>query len=223
MKPLTTIIAFLLISSQIFGQRELTKEEIFKYWNLTSGKNSPDANKIVNSSNKLNVYLTELIDSLQAKKIDSVIIFSTALPGYSSLSKCDSGMFPVTAFILWNKENATDIKKIKNNCTTDIKSYSLIDLFGFYDKNRQKIESEVFMPVILSGQMNKDKTVSYTWSSVDHEPVYSFYYKIGNHKKVFHFTQSDIENKKSLFHEDNLGLAAYHWWQLIKQEIDKID
>src|SRR5579871_1217907 len=223
MRQILISIIFLLINSYLFGQRKLTKDEIIKDWDSSSDNRTKDSSIIVNSDSILNVRLTERIDSLQANNIDSIIVFSTASPGYISISKCDTGMFPITSFIIWTKDNISHIKKIKGSCLSEIKKDSLTYLFDFYGKNYKKIESEFFMPVILSAQMNKDKTTSYTWSSIDHEPNYSFYYRIGKRHKSFQFCQSYLDDKKSLFHNYNLHLSTYHWWRQVKQEIDKID
>ena len=223
MKQILIGIIFFLISSHLFSQQKLTKDEIIKDWNLSSSSQTKDSSIIVNSDSVLNVRLTKLIDSLQANNIDSLIVFSTALPGYSSISKCDTGMFPITSFIIWTKDNISHVKKIKGNCLSEINKDSLTYLFDFYGKNYKKIESEVFMPIILSAQMNSDKSISYSTSWIDHEPNYSFYYKIGKHQKSFQFCQSYLDNKKSLFHSYNLNLLAYRWWRQVKREIDKIN
>jgi hypothetical protein len=60
-------------------------------------------------------------------------------------------------------------------------------------------------------------------SMIDHEPCYSFYYVIGSQSRSYQFRESYLEDKKSLFHAYNSNLAAFHWWQLIKKEIDKLD
>jgi hypothetical protein len=223
MRQIFINIFFLLINSHLFGQQKLTKDEIIKDWNLSSGSQTKDSSIIVSADSVLNVRLTKLIDSLQANNIDSVIVFSTSLPGYISISKCDTGMFPITNFIIWTKDNISHIKKIKGNCLSEMNKESLTYLFDFYGKNYKKIESEVFMPIILSAQMKKDKSISYFTSWTDHEPNYSFYYRIGKHQKSFQFCQSYLDNKKSLFHNYNLHLSTYHWWKQVKQEIDKID
>lgn len=214
------ITVFIILGFPAFCQKNLTKEEILKYWRPFRDK---DSTAIVNSSKTLNVQLRKLVDSLVDEKIDSIIIVSEALVGYASNSKCDFGMFPITTYVLWNKDNTTQIKKIENTCTSEIKKDSILDLFGFYNNNKKKIESEVFMPVILDAKMNKDQTFTYTMSTIDHEPVYSFFYKTGNHERVFFFSESILENKKNLFHDHNLNLAAYRWWQLIQEEIEKPD
>ena len=219
------VASIILILSQFdihaFGQRNLTKDEILKYWNLPSDKRK-DSNIVVDSDSALNVRLINLVDSLQESKVDSLIIFSTAYPGYVSTSKCDTGMFPITSFVIWNKDGLTHIRKLQGKCISEITKNSL-HLFDLFDNKRQKLESEIFMPVIFCGQMNKDGTVSYSYSWIDHEPNYSFYYNIDGNSNSFHFCQSYLENKKSLFWNYNLSLSAYHWWKQVKNEIDLVD
>jgi len=222
MRLMASIILILsLFDIHAFGQRSLTKDEIFKYWNLPSDKRI-DSNLVVDSDSALNVSLINLVDSFQASQVDSLIIFSTAYPGYSSTSKCDTGIFPITSFVIWNKDGLTHIRKLHGNCISEI-TKSTLQLFDLFDNKRQKLESEIFMPVIFSGQLNKDETVSYSFSWIDHEPNYSFFYNIDGNSNSFHFCQSYLENKRSLFWNYNLSLSAYHWWQQVKNEIDKFD
>jgi hypothetical protein len=217
------IIILFLTNNNVSGQKSLTKEEIIKYWNASSNEKNEDSAIIVNSSSGLNVYLIKLVDSLRSCKIDSVMVFSTAYPGYSRiLNTCDTGIFPITTFVIYNKYGLTHIKKIKGACFFEISKLSSSHLFDYYNTNKDELKSEIFMPVIFSAQINKDKTISYTWSSIDHEPNYSFYYFIGGNIRSYQFCESYIEDKKSLFYDYNLNLAAFHWWQLVKTEIDKL-
>ena len=225
MKLTLNIFVILLLSvTQVCGQRNLTKDEILKYWNSPSEKNIRDSTSIVNSDSSLNARLLKFVDSLNSNNVDSVLVFSTAYPGYSSSSKCDTGiLFPITTYIIWNSNGVTNIRKIKGNCMSDVVTKSSLHLFDFYNENFEKLSSEIFMPVIFSGKINKDKTISYSGSWVDHEPCYSFYYKVDNFNRSFHFSESYIENKESLFHDFNLDLAAYHWWLTIKKELKKFE
>ena len=224
MKILVLAILLLFLTTvHLYGQRSLTKDEILKHWSLPSDEQIRDSIGIVDSDSTLNVRLVELVDSLQTKKIDSVIIYSIAYPGYFSMSKCDTEIFPITTFVIWNNGGVTYIRKLQGNCLSEITKDSSSHLFDFYNDNYQKLKSESFMPVILSGRINKDKTVSYAMSWSSDEPKYSFYYKIGNNSKSYHFCQSYLDNKESLFHDYNLTLSAYHWWQLVKLGTDKLD
>jgi hypothetical protein len=216
-------ITLLLTNGFVYGQKTLTKEEILRYWNVPSDKRIKDSASIVDSDSTLNICLSNIVDSLQANDVDSILVFSTAYPGYFSRSSCDTGIFPITTFVIWTKDGGTYLKKLKGACLSDVIRGSSLSLFEFYSGNYQKLKSGNFMPVILGGQINKDKTISYSMSWIDHEPNYSFYYRIGNDSRSFHFCESYIENRKSMFRDYNLTLAAYHWWKILKKETDKID
>ena len=212
----------LLINALVLGQRNLSSGEILHYWKSSHNKMNEDSNMIVNSTSQLNVSLHRFIDSLEAKGIDSLIIFSTDLPGYSSLSKCDTGIFPMTTFIIWDQNGINKIRKIRGACLSDIKCPQL-HLFDFYKDNYSELKSDFSMPVIYSAKMIENNTISYSWSDIDHQPMYSFYYKIGKIGKALHFTENEITNKESLFLNYNLKLATYHWWQMVKKAISEID
>lgn len=224
MKLTLNILILLFSFTNVWGQRNLTGDEIFKYWNSPSEKNIKHSGFIVDSDSSLNSRLLKFVDSLKSLNVDSILVFSTAYPGYSSSLSCDTGrLFPIETYIIWNSNEVTNIKKIKGNCKSDMVINPSLNLFDFYNANAEKINSEIFMPVIFSGKMNKDKTISYSYSWIDHEPCYSFYYKVGNFKRSFHFSESYIENKQSLFRDFNLALAAYHWWLTIKKELEKVE
>lgn len=223
MKPIISIIIFSLISNNIWSQKNLTKNEIIAYWNTSYNKINPDSITIVHSSSTLNAFLLKLVDSLRSNNIDSVIIFSTAYPGYTSTSKCDFGMFPITTFVIWNKNSLTNIIKLEGSCFFEVTKFSSLHFFDYYGNIKDKIKSENIMPVIFGGQINKNKTITYSMSAIDHEPKYSFYYSIGSDCRSYQFCESYLADKKSLFHYYNSNLAVYHWWNLIKEELDKQD
>jgi hypothetical protein len=219
---ITIVITLLLTKAYSQKPKYLTKDEVLRYWNLPSHKKQKDT-RIVNSGSALNRQLIKFVDSLQLNNLDSVIIFSTAYPGYSSVSKCDTGMFPVTTFIIWNKHGETFIRKMRGACSSGVSKSTLMHLFSFYAGSRAKLKSESFMPVIFNAYINKDKTLTYTETGVDHEPNYSFFYKIGKDSRSFHFCESFLEDKQSIFHDYNLSLKVYAWWMIVKKELDKLD
>lgn len=216
------IITFLFAIISVSGQRNLSKEEILKFWNSSSDNNIIDSSTVVNSDSSLNVQLLKFIDSLHSQKNDSIIVFSTSYPGYLSNSKCDTGMFPITTFIIWDKDGKTYIRSMQGSCVSDVNEKLPLHLFDFYKRNYNKMKSESFMPAILGGQVNKKGTIIYSKGSVDHEPCYSFYYRIGNVSNSFHFRESYIDDKESLFQKYNLNLAIYQWWLSVKNRLDEI-
>jgi len=215
---ITFISLFLYINVE--GQKSLTKDEILNSWISQNGNNSK---AIVDFDSAWNARLEMFLDTLQTNKIDSIIIFSTAFPGYSSASKCDNGIFPITTFVIWNKNGKTSIMKIRRRCLSEISSDTSLNFFDFFNDNYKQLKSEYFMPVILGAEMNKDKSITYSYKWVDHEPNYSFYYTINGNSRSFHFCQSYIENKESLFRVYNLGLASYSWWQEVKNQLEKLE
>ena len=95
-------------------------------------------------------------------------------------------------------------------------------MLEFYEVNKMRLNNEFFMPVILGGQIDTKQGVSYSMTSVDHEPNYYIYYSIGNIHRRLKFTESEIEAKRSLFLEHNLNLAAMKWWKVIKKHTTEI-
>jgi hypothetical protein len=213
----TTIICSIFYLNG-YGQQKLTKEEILKTWKGW-GNEQYSRNQITNADSILNVFLTKLSDSLEAEKVDSIIIFSTALPGYYSQSSCDTGMI-VTSFAIWTKNGSTRIRQMQGVCTSEILNDTL-NLFDYFENKRDTLDSEIFMPVILSAEKKRYGTISFQATSIDHEPNYSFYFNINGYKKSFHFCESFLENDKGLFMQHNRSLLAYRWWQNIKNKVEK--
>lgn len=223
MKFIVPFIALLFLTNNcVSGQRSLTKDEIMEYWKAHSGRVG-DSSEIVNSDSGLNVYLSKLVDSFQVNNIDSLLIISTAYPGHMRTSKCDTGIFPITTFILWNKNKITHIKKLDGKCSSERTINTPVQLFDFYNEHSQQLQVEFFIPVVLGGQISKDSTTSYSMILIAHEPSYTFYYKIGQDSKSFQFCQSYLDDKRNLFIDHNLSLAAYTWWQLVKNVTDNIE
>src|ERR1700729_3593322 len=156
-----SIIALLLTNSCLLGQKSLSKAEILKHWIHDTSKEKRGSSWIDHPDSMLNVRLTALVDSLNQSKIDSILIFSTAWPGYISTSKCDTGIFPITTFVIWNDRGLTSIRKIRGQCRSEMVKDSRLQLFDSYAEHQQKLDSEIFVPVITSGQINKNKTVTY--------------------------------------------------------------
>lgn len=162
----------------------------------------------------LNTYLIKLSDSLEAEEIDSIIVFSTALPGSSSHSNCDTGML-VISFAIWTKDSRTHIRQVRGVWTPEIINDTL-HLFDYFQNKRDTLESEIFMPVILSAQRNRDSSITFWENSIAHEPNYSFYFKIHEYKKSFHFCESFLESDEGLFKHHNLSLLVHRRRQSIK-------
>lgn len=219
MKSTTLFLVLVFISiTNISGQQKLTKEQILKYW-LKSEK--PLTNDILINTrfdNNLDHKINKFIDSIKNKNIDSIIVYSSAYPGYDVNSKCKSGFFPIYTYIIWKIFGETKIQKIEGNCNFNVAQLNSTEMFDFYETNHMRLKGEFFMPVILGGQKDKKKqTVSYSFTSIDHEPSYCIFYSIDANHRTLKFSESEIQDKKSLFYEHNQKLVAIEWWKIIKK------
>lgn len=216
---LSFIAGLLLVNSDAHAQKELTKEEIIQYWKVDSAAYKRSL-AIVNSDSIVNAGMVSFIDSLQSKGIDSVIVYSISYIGSVMELNCYAGIFPTDVFVVWKKMAVTYCKQFKGCYLSEIVKGEGTDLFDFYAAHRQKLATERFMPVIMGARVEGDKRV-FIHHYISHEECYSFFYKKGDERRSFHFSRSMIEDKQSLFYQDNLDLAAYEWWKMMGKEIGK--
>jgi hypothetical protein len=213
------VLTLLLVGGYAQEKRLLTPAETLKYWRLPSWQQPTDS-LVVDGDSVYNLRLNTLIDSLRLNNIDSVIVYSTQYIGYVSMNTCDTGGSPIVTYIIWNKRGTTFIKMIQGRCSVDVSKASSVNLFSAYANNQTKLRSEYFMPVISKAWLNKNQRVSYLLSMPEHEPNYSFFYKVGKDSRCFRFSKSYLEDKESMFHNYNLALKAYAWWKMVKKEVD---
>ncbi|OQP47497.1 hypothetical protein A4H97_08380 [Niastella yeongjuensis] len=219
---ISIVFTLLIIVGYAQEKKPLTPQEALKYWRPPSWQKPTDS-LIVDGSEAYNLHLNKFIDSLRIDGVDSVIVFSTQYIGYSSMNECDTGGSPIKTFIIWNKGGATSIRKIQGRCSIDVSRTSSEDLFGLYANNQAKLRKEYFMPVISKAWLNKYKTMDFLISWVDHEPNYSFFYKVGKDSRCLRFNESFLEDEQSMFHNYNLALKTYAWWKMVKKEVGQKD
>jgi hypothetical protein len=218
----TVIFIPLLLLASLFatGQRNLTKEEILQD-NKTSHlkkRLSKDSIKLT-WSDDINTNLRYRMDSLNKLGVDSLIVYSVSYPGYSyRLDSCTS-QYGTSAYLIWKRQGKVTIEKFKGRC------YSILDndksqaIFTFYDRHHSQLKDEFFMDIIYNGQTNDNNGITYTTSISFHEPKYSLYYDINSSYNSFTFGESELEDKKNIFYNYNLELAAYHWWTIITKQV----
>jgi len=217
MKSVILSTLFFLLLSKTDGQKNLSKDEVLKYW-IKTEKQSDNSSLINTGFDKvLDCKINSFLDSLRNKNVDSLIVYSSAYPGYSGYNKCDSGLFPMYTFIIWKIADETIIQKLQGGCNFNIAKLKSNELFEYFETNRTRLNKEFFIPVILGGEIDVNQKVSFSITFLDHEPNYCIFYSIGKDNKIVKFTESDIENKSSLFVEHNLKLAAFKWWKIIKK------
>lgn len=52
---------------------------------------------------------------------------------------------------------------------------------------------------------------------------YFFFYKIGTDCRPFKFSESYLENKKSMFYDYNLSLKVFAWWKAVGKTVNQLD
>ncbi len=215
------IFSTFLFSAIASGQRKLTKEEIINYWTKHKTENSKDKDvlQVIGSDTILYSRTLKLIDSLHSLGIDSVIIYTVAYPGYNGLDKCKTGSYPIHSFVIWKSTNQTFAQRLEGNCKSNFDKINSTSIFDYYEKNFTTIASECFMPIILGAELSDSNGVKYSMSFINHEPIYSIIYKEGKDFKEKEFSESELEDKKSLFHDHNLNLKSYTWWEIIKRDL----
>lgn len=207
----------ILNSSIVIGQRNLTKDEIFqheiksnKYQQLPKDSIRFSWDEVIN--NKIH----NILASLQNQKIDSLIVYSIAYPGYSGrLDTCIS-MYPNSTYIIWRNEGLIEMLRLNGKCQFKAIQIKQDSIFSFYNSNYQELKKEEFMPIIFGAQII-DSVTRVSMSHISHEPKYILYYEMGEYQKKFDFTESDLEDKKNIFHDNNLSLKAYYWWKIISR------
>jgi len=218
MRQVVIFIIFLFwLKSSIFGQRNLTKDEIYNHWVTTENKSKQDS-LIARFDRQTNYIASRLIDSLRNLKIDSIIVYSISYPGSIAKSKCINGLYPVHTYLIWKSNRQTTIKKIEGKCFFEEQNINSTALFDFYDKNQQQVARDFIMPAIYSGQVDTNGTFSFIETLAYHEPKYFLYFSFGEYVRVIEFAQNDLQDEKSLFHQDNLNSKLYLWWQVIKEQ-----
>ena len=207
---------FLLVSLFASGQRNITREEILHNYKTTHFKKqlSKDSIKFI-WSDELYTRIIYHIDSLKKSGVDSLIVYSVSYPGYAFKIDSCASKYGTSAYLIWKKQGKVTIEKLKGQCYSLINNDKSQDIFTFYETHHSQLNEEIIMPIIYSGQTNDKNGITYTVSMSFHEPKYLIYYDINTSYNLLTFGESELEDKKSLFYNYNLDLAAFHWWTLI--------
>lgn len=217
------ILSIFLFSAIVSGQKKLTEEEIIYYWTKTKPEIPKDKNvlPITGFDTTLHTRTIKLIDSLHALSIDTIVVYTVSYPGYYGSTKCRTGLYPVNSFVIWKSSDETYTKRLEGNCNFNIAKISPTSLFEYYDKNYSTIKNEIFMPNIYGAELSDSNTVRYSAGFSFHEPQYSIIYRDGTAFSEIKFSESELEDKKSLFHDRNLNLKSYAWWKIIKRDLNQ--
>jgi len=223
MKATAVFIALLFLANvSTSAQKTLTKEEILQDHKASNiRKQLPNDSIKLSWDHELDVKLRYRIVSLKSSAIDSFIVYSVSYPG--SVYKIDSctSKYSTSAYLIWKRQGKVTIEKFKGECHSIIGNNKSEDIFAFYGTHHSQLKDEMFMPIIYSGEINNCNEITYMTSMSFHEPKYSLRYDVNSNYNSFSFGESELTDKKNLFYNYNLDLAAYHLWTLISEQVSK--
>jgi hypothetical protein len=128
-------------------------------------------------------------------------------------------MYPVESYFFWNRQGKDYVKKVNGECERG-QSTTNDNVIRFTLDNFSKMNDEFFMSVTYGVVKDGDK-LRISGSVIDHEPKYEILIQIGDKFKYFHFTDSDLTDKRSLFKDYNHNLTSYKLFGLIKNQTKK--
>lgn len=223
MRVISILLSLLLFACHPgIAQTKMTNDEIIKFWSHFKEVQSKDDYNNFTFNEEISKRIVSIIDSLKLSSIDTIIIYTKAYPGYSSSDRCFEGLIPNYIYILWPSNNRLKVKLIKGKCEPLTDNIISTEIFDVYYRDKDIIETEIIMPVILKAEKTKEGRINYTMNSVNHEPTYSLHLRLKNRFKVLRFTQHDLQSEKSLFHQYNLNLKSIELWRLIEMETKDI-
>ncbi len=226
MKQKVLLISILLgVVLNSTAQKQLTKQEIIDDWCSSKEKRYNKKDSINISFNpEVNKKITQLLDSLDQSNIDSILIYSKSYPGAHILNKpCFTTPYPEYIYIIWKTKGELNFKTISGDCIKSAVLLKSSEIFNYLSANKEGIFNTCIMPVIFSAQRVNNKSITYSLSTIDHEPNYLLGFKIGKNYNELNFAESFLENENSLFSKYNLSLKSIHLWNLIEAEIGKFD
>jgi hypothetical protein len=144
--------------------------------------------------------------------------FLIAEYGLITLDSCRRGMPPSECYMFWQSSGKTYLQKITNHCTWPAREVPDLSFFTFFENNAYQIKEEYIMPVITGAKL-ETRNVIYNMITSGHDVSYTMYCKMGSSAKLSLFSKADINNKESLFYENNLKSKLYKWFLLTNIDI----
>ena len=199
-----TVLILVLTSGTLFGQRQLTKDEILKTW--TAFQKPTDKDSLFRFD--IHARTRATLDKLLINGVDTLVVYSVSYPGYSQwdADSC-STMYPVDSYFFWRRQGKYFVKKVENNCERG-QSTTNDKVIKFTLDNFSKMTDEFFMSVTYGAVADGDK-IRISGSTIDHEPNYEILLQLGDKFKYLSFTENEMTDKKSLFYDYNHNLTSY--------------
>lgn len=214
---LNIVLLSILTSMTSYGQRKMTKEEIFKTWKGFQQEQNWD------SLFRFEIHgqTRETLDKLLRDGVDTLLVYSVSYPGSVELKKdpC-STRDPIMSYFFIQHQGNNYFKRVNGKCETA--QFKTSDrLIKFMSSNYEKIKEEFFMNVIY-GVEGQGDDLHISGSLIAHEPKYEILLQLGNRFKYLRFTESELTDKKNLFYDYNRSLTSFKNFELIKSKIEKI-
>ena len=203
---------------EVAGQNKLTKQEIIEKWSVGRENGQKDDSVSFSWDNHLEKRLGDLTDSLESIGVNDLIVYVQSLPGYLSTYSCVKYIYPEYAYLLWQGQGKTHIRKIVGKCES-VAFVSSDSIFTFWSANEGIIRAEKLMPVILGAEKLKDGNIKYSVNAINHEPQYLLFLKSPSGIMQIRFDENSITNKEGLFYEDNLKSKSVELWRRIEKTV----
>jgi hypothetical protein len=201
-----------------YPQMEISKEEIrnrfiadFSFYR-----------KIDQYKTHFDTSVVSTIEKLKKSGIDTLGVYEERYIGSLSQDTCLCGSIPWIVYLQWKRKGLTYNQKITECCKSDsirIKSSPLIE---YYIACKKLIEPEIILPVITGASKNIKGEFLYNTNLIDHTTQYSIYCSLNHDFKLTSFKQSYLDDKKSIFYQDNLKSRIRSWHKIIMDQIKEI-
>ena len=200
-----------------YSQDTLSKKEIYNIWRYEI-----ENRKIIDTN--FDSIIVSFVDSLKMSMVDTLGIFSRVVTGsYLRNDTCESGVSPWTAHIQWIKNGVTYTRKITQYCTFLTKEIDSSSLITYYLNNKEIIDKERIMPVILNATIKSNRKVVFSSQSTSSSTIYEIYCEYLGNSKFTRFEDYFFENEKNIYYSDNINSKTNIWRKLIEKQIREID
>ena len=219
MKELFFCIIFCNCVSNCAAQKNLTNQEIVDLLRSERKMFYVKDSLLISIDEDVDKKVKLFISDLEQNRTAPFLIYSKSYPGSYLLNKpCFSTRYPEYIYIFWKSDNKLNLKIITGNCEKDTLLNCSTSAFDYFIINKKEISTEYIMPVIFAAYRVRPNVIKYSESIIDHEPYCSLIFKMGEMFKRIEFSESDLQNKRSLFYKYNLSLKSFHLWSLLEAQ-----
>ncbi len=226
MKNVFLIIILTVSYNFCFSQTNMSKKEILLEWNKIETLNEKRLEELGSQLKSLpfEPKVISFIDSLKKKGVDTIGVFNQVSVGYYSLDSCDNETSPWISYVQWEKDGLSFHKTIRRYCENPIITIPYSTIIHYYNNCPTELKKEKIIPPIKTFYKDKDGKLNMnSVLSVDHTIHYSIFCKQSNDFILKRFTEYSLEEKQSLFYEDNNKSRIKSWMNMIESQIKEIE